>query len=66
MVFGLFKKYCTICGREVNENNEVRFGKHFCSEEHAEEYVNEQKKIERLEMQMMDRKPKSSGKCGCG
>lgn len=39
MAFGLFKKYCPICGKEVQkENAVVRFGKHLCSDEHAEEY----------------------------
>lgn len=39
MGLGLFKKYCTVCGKNVEkESAVVRFGKHLCSEEHAEEY----------------------------
>lgn len=37
---GLFAKYCSICGMKIEKGRSVvRFGKHFCSEEHAETYV---------------------------
>ena len=36
----MFKKYCLICGMDVKEDTAVkRFGKYFCSNEHAEQYV---------------------------
>lgn len=39
MVFGLFKKHCPVCGINVEKEVSIaRFGKHLCSEEHAEEY----------------------------
>jgi len=39
MGFGLFKKYCAVCGKEVLKKEAiVRFGEHLCSSEHAEEY----------------------------
>ncbi len=39
MVFGLFKKHCAVCGKEVSKDGAVeRFGKYLCSSEHAEEY----------------------------
>jgi len=39
MVFGLFKKYCAVCGKEVLKEEAIaRFGARFCSSEHAEEY----------------------------
>lgn len=39
MVLGLFKRHCPVCGKEVDKEKAVkRFGKHLCSEEHAEEY----------------------------
>ncbi len=65
-MFGFGKKYCVVCGKEVEENkNNVRFGKNFCSEEHAEKYVAEQKKIENLEKQMtMDNKPQRTQRGG--
>jgi len=54
---GLFTKYCTICGQKIEKGNDiVRFGKHFDSEEHAEQYV-----------KMMEEENKKSGEeedCG--
>ena len=39
---GLFTKYCAVCGRKIEKGNDiVRFGKHFDSEGHAEQYVKE-------------------------
>lgn len=39
MVFGLFKKHCAVCGKEVSKEGVIkRFGAHLCSSEHAEEY----------------------------
>lgn len=68
MAFGLFKKYCQICERKVNKSeNIVRFGKDFCSEDHANEYVEEQKKIESLERQIieMNKLPRMRSNRGC-
>lgn len=37
---GLFTKYCATCGRKIEKGSGiVRFGKHFDSEEHAEQYT---------------------------
>ncbi len=42
---GLFTKYCEVCGVKVDKSqNYARFGKHFCSEEHASKYVSEMEK----------------------
>lgn len=39
---GLFTKYCAVCGRKIESGNDiVRFGRHFDSEEHAEQYAKE-------------------------
>ncbi len=68
-MFGLFKKYCQSCGREVDDNrNLVRFGKHFCSEEHANQYAEEQRKLEDLDRQIMalNKLPKTKNRGGCG
>ncbi len=36
---GLFTKYCSFCGMKIEKGQDiVRFGKHFDSEEHAEQY----------------------------
>ena len=38
----LFTKYCEVCGVKVNKSQDkVRFGKHFCSVEHANKYTGE-------------------------
>ncbi len=42
---GLFTKYCEVCGVKVEKGQDfVRFGKHFCSEEHANKYTGEMEK----------------------
>ncbi len=39
---GFFAKYCDVCGMKVDKSRDfVRFGKHFCSEEHANKYASE-------------------------
>lgn len=59
---GLFSKYCTVCGRKIEKDNDiVRFGKHFDSEEHAEQYA---KQIEeRRQMARDEPARRSSGGC---
>jgi len=38
----LFRRYCEICGVDLGKDQDlVRFGKHFCSEEHASKYADE-------------------------
>ena len=69
-MLGLFKKHCAVCGRDIDSNMGIkRFGKHFCSDIHSEQYVAEQRKTENLERQIQQtqQQPKSSGGgCGCG
>ncbi|MDV3244251.1 MAG: hypothetical protein LYZ66_03620 [Nitrososphaerales archaeon] len=37
--------YCNVCGMKVDKTNDFqRFGKHFDSEEHAQQYVQETEK----------------------
>ncbi len=37
---GLFTKYCEVCGKKIEKGSDIiRYGKHFDSEEHAEQYV---------------------------
>jgi len=55
---GLFTKYCEVCGRKIEKGSDiVRFGKHFDSEEHAEQYA---KRIEERQVEQND-----SGGCCC-
>lgn len=38
-MFGLLKKHCPVCGMDVDKDSSVkRFGKYFCSTEHAEKF----------------------------
>ena len=47
---GFFDKYCEKCGIKVDKKvAPQRFGKYFCSEEHAAEYVAE---VEEMRKQM--------------
>lgn len=40
VTYDMFEKHCQICGIDVKkEVSPKRFGKYFCSEEHAEKYV---------------------------
>ncbi len=38
-ILGLGKNYCYTCGMEVNSGQFKRFGKPFCSNEHAQQYT---------------------------
>lgn len=56
---GWFDKYCEKCGMKVDkQTSPQRFGKYFCSEEHAKEYLAE---IEAMKKRMP--KQQSSGGC---
>ena len=38
-MLGLLQKHCPTCGMDVDKNTAIkRFGKYFCSEEHAGQY----------------------------
>lgn len=47
-MFGLGQKSCFTCGIEMKNSNFKRFGKHFCSEEHAQQYVQEVEKARQV------------------
>ncbi|MFA5796431.1 MAG: hypothetical protein WC916_00150 [Candidatus Woesearchaeota archaeon] len=56
---GWFDKYCEKCGMKVDKSTAPqRFGKYFCSEEHAHEYMSE---VEATKKNMP--KQQSSGGC---
>ena len=39
-MLGLLQKHCPVCGMDVDKNAGIkRFGKYFCSEEHANKYA---------------------------
>ena len=59
----MFEKHCQICGIDVKkEIAPKRFGKYFCSEEHAQQYV--AKKLEQ-EKQMEEEKRRHPSRGGC-
>ncbi|MDV3277175.1 MAG: hypothetical protein LYZ69_01750 [Nitrososphaerales archaeon] len=62
-VFGIGKKFCYTCGMEVSGNQYQRFGKYFCSEEHAQQYT-EQMQKSRQEQLATAQQTKSSDQCG--
>lgn len=52
-------KYCEKCGKKVDKNTAPqRFGKHFCSEEHAKEYAG-------MRAAQMEQAPKQKSGGGC-
>jgi len=57
-MFGLLKKHCPVCGMDVDNDSSVkRFGKHFCSVEHAEKFA------EANASQQRDNSRESGGGC---
>lgn len=39
-MLGLLQKHCPVCGMDVEKETATkRFGKYFCSEEHASQYA---------------------------
>lgn len=54
--------YCEICGIDVKkETAQKRFGKYFCSEEHAEKYLRQ--RTEREERDTKEPRRESGGFC---
>ncbi|MFY9299613.1 MAG: hypothetical protein WAO91_00280 [Candidatus Nitrosotenuis sp.] len=59
----MFEKYCPICGVEVKKETEIkRFGKYFCSQEHAQQYVSKRAEEEKRMSEERKRQPRS-GSC---
>lgn len=49
-MFNLFSKHCPICGMDVDKKIGIkRFGKYFCSEEHAHQYAERKKDKEKYQ-----------------
>ncbi|MFQ5891939.1 MAG: hypothetical protein ACE5HW_04000 [Candidatus Methanofastidiosia archaeon] len=47
MVFGLFEKKCEYCNKKIEGEVLEKFGKKFCSEEHARAYHRKIKKMKK-------------------
>ena len=62
-MFGFGKKFCYVCGTEVNGNQHQRFGKPFCSEEHAQQYTEQMQKSRQEQLATAQQSKKSGGCC---
>ncbi len=62
-VFGIGKKYCYTCGTEVSGNQYTRFGKPFCSEEHAQQYTDQMNKSRQEQLATAQQTGQSGGCC---
>ena len=61
-MLGLLQKHCPVCGMDIDKNTaSKRFGKYFCSEEHASQYAEMQAAREADD----DRRRYSGGGGGC-
>lgn len=46
-MFNLFSKHCPVCGIDVDKEMGIkRYGKYFCSEDHAQDFVKIKKEKE--------------------
>ncbi|EIJ66165.1 hypothetical protein BD31_I1693 [Candidatus Nitrosopumilus salaria BD31] len=62
-MFG-FKKYCPICGVEVDKKTtHKRFGKYFCNEEHANRFVIIKTEEENQQEEYRKNHPRRGGCC---
>ncbi len=53
----MFEKHCQICGMDVKKETVIkRFGKYFCNDQHAEQFVQMKKEEEA-------REPRRGGGC---
>ncbi|WP_100183261.1 hypothetical protein [Candidatus Nitrosotenuis aquarius] len=60
----MFEKHCQICGVDVDKKStSKRFGKYFCSEDHAQQYVAKREEEERLMEEERRRNPRRGGCC---
>ena len=64
LVIIMFEKHCQICGIEVKKDAaNKRFGKYFCNNEHAEQYVVKKQEEERLMEEERRKHPRRGGCC---
>jgi len=62
-MFG-FKKHCLICGVDVTKETAIkRFGKYFCNDEHAQQYVAKRAEEEQRMAEERRRNPRRGGGC---
>ena len=60
----MFEKHCQICGIEVKkESASKRFGKYFCNEEHANQFVAKKAEEEKQQEEYRRSHPRRGGCC---
>ena len=60
----MFEKHCQICGIDVKKESAIkRFGKFFCSDPHAQQYIEKKQDEEKAEEEYRKTHPKSGGGC---
>jgi hypothetical protein len=60
----MFEKHCEICGIEVKKDTaNKRFGKYFCDNGHAEQYVVKKQEAEKLMEEERRKHPRRGGCC---
>lgn len=60
----MFEKQCPICGMDVKKGAAIkRFGKYFCSDEHAQQYVARKQEEEKQRAEYKRQNPSRSGMC---
>lgn len=58
-------KYCGVCGMKVDKASDFqRFGKHFCSEGHAQQYVQEMEQSRQVALSRQS-DPREQRRGGC-
>ena len=62
-MIGFGKKFCNTSGKEVRGNQHQRFGKTFCSEEHAQQYTQLMQKARQEQLAAAQQTKRSGGCC---
>ncbi len=57
----MFEKHCLVCGIDVKETAVKRFGKYFCNEEHAQQYVTRKQEEEMQREEYRRQNPRRFG-----
>lgn len=62
-MFGFGKKFCYTCGMEVHGGEHQRFGKSFCSEDHAQQYTEQMQKARQEQLATAQQRKRTGGCC---
>jgi uncharacterized protein len=63
-LLSMFEKHCQTCGFEVDKKTAPkRFGKYFCSDDHAQQYLKKREEQERVWAEEERKHPRRRGGC---